>query len=118
MTCLAFVLHVTSLGSQDKAHADKVTLQAEFDEMRRATNDSITSASTATLVKEEMEAKLRNLMDGATVKEKELEVALFNSVHECAQVTGLCMQGGTRGQSREYALSGGSANDRVWGGCT
>jgi len=71
---------------KDKAHADKVTLQAEFDEMRRATNDSITSASTATLVKEEMEAKLRNLMDGATVKEKELEVALFNSVHECAQV--------------------------------
>jgi len=54
--------------------------------LRKATDASITQASTATMMKDETEAKLRNLMDGATVKEKELEVALWNSVHECAQV--------------------------------
>ena len=74
------------LCSQDKVASDKAKLSAEFDEMRKATNDSITEAATATKVKDEAEAKLRNLMDGATVAEKELEVALFNSVHECAQV--------------------------------
>jgi hypothetical protein len=71
---------------KEKAQTDKMRLQDEFDQMRKATNESITEASTAALVKEEAEAKLRNIMDGATVKEKELEVALFNSVHECAQV--------------------------------
>ena len=71
---------------QDKVDMDRAKLTAEFESMRKSTNDSITEAATAKRTQEEAEAKLRNIMDGATVAEKELEVALFNSVHECAQV--------------------------------
>jgi len=71
---------------KNKTQNDKSKLQEEFDTMRKQTNDLIAEASSASMVKAEMEAKLRNIMDGATTKEKELEVALFNTVHECAQV--------------------------------
>merc|ERR1712153_38087 len=58
----------------------------EFDSLRSSTADAVHEAAAARKMKEDQDRKLDSLMTGNTAKEAELEGALFNSVHECAQL--------------------------------
>jgi len=58
----------------------------EFDSLRASTADAVHEATAARKMKEDQDRKLNSLMTGNTAKEAELEGALFNSVHECAQL--------------------------------
>merc|ERR1712166_554290 len=65
---------------------EKENQAREFDSLRSSTADAVHEASAARKMKEDQDRKLDSLMTGNTAKEAELEGALFNSVHECAQL--------------------------------
>merc|ERR1711907_16324 len=58
----------------------------EIQELKACTANAVQDATAAQLAKEDADRKLGTILAGSDAKENELESALFNSVHECAQL--------------------------------